>query len=933
MDSLKAKKDKKDGKEGKEGKKDKKDKKEKHNKENKSEKKETVLKPPVIAAPVASKDKDAKKDKKDKKDKSGKDKKDKKEKKEDKQKTIIPEVSAPPAKKAKVSDDEDAGDFWDNDDFFQEPSPEKVKETAVVEEKKEVPAPAADAPEEVKLFPEEPQEVFDPLAPRIIALSGAEAKSFTDDARWLERVQTFAEGATIQVKDLDGDGAEATIEGGDADVIQRGFLCFKGMLAALQGDFVEVSPQPLPEAAADDPLLTVMDLPEAAGVSCVSPKKLVEAFEVIAAFVQEKQVAPPKPKPKGGPLPEWAQALGHFYGQAVEARYEDNWFHGDIVGFSSEGRNEIIIQWQGGGEDAQAWFPPVDVRPSKSQAPSMPRELRPGGRLMIFGGERARMAAALHVMAAVERKVPGHFSERNPPEETSALFGFGLKLFELPTDGGAVARLRSKIAAASEAIVEVIGKYAAVAGESDERGRAEALVLELVPHAGPFGDAAKVPDLLTEYCSHVRVPSVAVQHISGTDRADLNTIEDDTGTMAFWLPVGTEPRQRSVGVTVDIGTGSVEVGAAVKGKYEGEWYPATVVGAGSSGKVKLTWDFDGSEEEVPFAEVRMVKAYKERQAWLKAPRVLAIIGPERERRAAVLRVMAACEKNCPGLWSGYVSESLSEVRDGAEEEEVVYGVEAMPHEGTDADFEWATGPQGVQALRRAAAAASCAMEYIKRNLIFSGIEPERQRGAEYVRWIIQARREGGIQRSKLSISDADMREDISIKTVSEGRAPRLKPDKLWPIERETNTIALFDDGGGASLPQGHRRLLICGGDDASRKLAGHRIQAMLDAAGPIPVAESRSDDQSRSGAVEQPPAKVQKVNESNARSNPKEVLATMAWPASINQWGQLQKKIWFGHSQLPKGWIRVYSKSQDTTYFLRLKDMKTTFDRAEVTED
>jgi len=60
-------------------------------------------------------------------------------------------------------------------------------------------------------------------------------------------------------------------------------------------------------------------------------------------------------------------------------------------------------------------------------------------------------------------------------------------------------------------------------------------------------------------------------------------------------------------------------------------------------------------------------------------------------------------------------------------------------------------------------------------------------------------------------------------------------------------------------------------------------------------------------------------------SNPKEVLATMAWPSNINQWGSLQNKIWEGHPKLPQGWIRVWSKSQDSEYFLRLKDMKTTF--------
>merc|ERR1712216_761772 len=75
--------------------------------------------------------------------------------------------------------------------------------------------------------------------------------------------------------------------------------------------------------------------------------------------------------------------------------------------------------------------------------------------------------------------------------------------------------------------------------------------------------------------------------------------------------------------------------------------------------------------------------------------------------------------------------------------------------------------------------------------------------------------------------------------------------------------------------------------------------------------------------------KVAKV----ARANPKEVLDTMPWPASITEWGKLQRKIWAGHPPLANGWIRVWSKSKDSEYYLRLRDMKTTFMIDEVRED
>merc|ERR1711924_387013 len=212
----------------------------------------------------------------------------------------------------------------------------------------------------------------------------------------------------------------------------------------------------------------------------------------------------------------------------------------------------------------------------------------------------------LNTMAAVERKCPKHFSERHRPKEIVSLFGFGLKFFQLPDcDMGAVARHCSKIAVASDAIVEVLGKFAAVAGEADERRRAEAFVLHLVPQAGPYGDAAAVPEELADCCSHVRVPTLAVSHVSGDARALLSSIEDETGTMTFWLPESAVAATRTCQGAVSLGSAALDEGSAVRGKYEDEWHSATLLGAGSSpGTVRVEWEFDGSSDELPVAKVR-----------------------------------------------------------------------------------------------------------------------------------------------------------------------------------------------------------------------------------------------------------------------------------------------------------------------------------------
>lgn len=182
-----------------------------------------------------------------------------------------------------------------------------------------------------------------------------------------------------------------------------------------------------------------------------------------------------------------------------------------------------------------------------------------------------------------------------------------------------------------------------------------------------------------------------------------------------------------------------------------------------------------------------------------------------------------------------------------------------------------------------------------------------------------------------------MREDISVLAVPEGRASRLRPDKLSPIEKATQTLAFFDDGGGSAIDEGCRRLLICGANVRRRELASEWIQSVLDAADFVmPVAEplperhasgmALSRPFSHYGGSEERETKVAKV----AKSNPKEVLETMSWPQNINQWGLVQKKVWVGHPPIQKGWIRIWSKSKDLEYYLRLKDATTTFDLEDV---
>jgi len=105
-----------------------------------------------------------------------------------------------------------------------------------------------------------------------------------------------------------------------------------------------------------------------------------------------------------------------------------------------------------------------------------------------------------------------------------------------------------------------------------------------------------------------------------------------------------------------------------------------------------------------------------RRTLLKFPRVLAIIGSERQRRACAIRLIAICETICPGPWSSAWTETLSEVRDGALENVSDLHSEAVPLELSEAETQWAAGLRGCQAMRCAAVAAQCEMQLAGRCL-------------------------------------------------------------------------------------------------------------------------------------------------------------------------------------------------------------------------
>jgi len=65
-------------------------------------------------------------------------------------------------------------------------------------------------------------------------------------------------------------------------------------------------------------------------------------------------------------------------------------------------------------------------------------------------------------------------------------------------------------------------------------------------------------------------------------------------------------------------------------------------------------------------------------------------------------------------------------------------------------------------------------------------------------------------------------------------------------------------------------------------------------------------------------------------SDPQKVLSKMTFPDSIEEWRQIQDTVWENHAPLPKGWIRIWSRSQKCEYYSRLSDNHSTFELDEV---
>jgi len=838
-------------------------------------------------------------------------------------------------------DAQDAGKTKDHEDFWNEigeDSEEPPQEKAEVPEPQAVPEVngtagtgtevAADTAPEIPVGPdpalkakeeEEAQAETDPLQPRVLQLSPEDKKILMSSGQEQLSLLKHCCEADIVVEDK-----ELKMSSERPFVARTAELAARGLLASNTGAPVLLRVLPVAEGngmdVADLPGASMLDVP---GTGGVEPKELRRFGNVVAAFLRAKdQESLKSQKPSMTSVQaDLSRQLDLSIGQAVEVRYDHQWFHATVVSFTEHGTvmadyfrvDGSLPDCEGGEIEAGA----VDVRAAQTPRPKIRVD---SGKLILIGERKARMCARLHAAAQAERRAVatgnanplyrqgeqtmaeemlGMPEDGQVPEEEE--MGVAVCSFELPPEtatGPGLQRL-NQAASVTDTVLEVLpgGRKAILCGDFEERQRARAL-LELLPKVGHYGDIASIPIELQDLTSHLRVPNAAMQAV----REKQKDIEMETGSLMLWLPSGSVAPNRQT-------EHLIPNGAYVEAQYRGAWHNATVVYS-SEQSIQISWEYDGSLDEVEPDQVREKDTSNAaRAAWLRSHRVMVVLGQEKQRLECLLRVMVASEKPCPGLWSSddALEEAQIEVLDGHDETDCTYSLEITPLASLDLDSAWFAGP-GCVAFAAAERAIPCAMQILGRKLMLAGTEDERSHAKEYLSWAQLSRK--GFEHStvglrgggQLDVTDADMRDDVLPALLPEDQAVWITLERIAEIQRETRTFLVFDQGGGSSLETGMRRLLVAGGDDVRRMQAAARVR----------------ETQSGLQQVSQP------------RSDPLAVLSTMSWPQNINEWGRLQKTIWAGHPKLKPGWIRIMSKTKQQEYYMRVADKQSTFDLNQV---
>mmetsp|Transcript_43042 Transcript_43042/g.100245 ORF Transcript_43042/g.100245 Transcript_43042/m.100245 type:complete len:671 (+) Transcript_43042:38-2050(+) len=165
-------------------------------------------------------------------------------------------------------------------------------------------------------------------------------------------------------------------------------------------------------------------------------------------------------------------------------------------------------------------------------------------RLAIFGSIRGRRGSELKVLSAVETKMAGYFSSvremiisRDKYKDPTGTWGTDTMTFrdegEISYALGKQGGTRKKLERSSGAIVQYVGMVSVVSGTKSERCRVREYMKWLFQQLeGPVYVAGWED---REDCTVVDIPSDCIGYITGNRRATLGLMEEEWGTLMFFM--------------------------------------------------------------------------------------------------------------------------------------------------------------------------------------------------------------------------------------------------------------------------------------------------------------------------------------------------------------------------------------------------------------
>lgn len=427
----------------------------------------------------------------------------------------------------------------------------------------------------------------------------------------------------------------------------------------------------------------------------------------------------------------------------------------------------------------------------------------------------------------------------------------------------------------------------------------------LLQLAKPDCEVGQVPEVLALSCAQVRVPEEARWSL----KSKLADLENEFEVLCFW-----------------------------KSDREGE-----------------------AEPELRSSQDKMDKAMAEqRRQWLSSASTLAVLGPPRQRYRACLRVLAASEACCKGLWTANLDLAVAEVGQG---DSAAAGVEAQGGPWLQAAAD--AGRVSEQSVQRASNASNCCLELLMPvGVLIMGAPPDRARAVDYFRWLLN---EGDADIS----FERSVRADVTEIVTTQQRSHWLERSQLRSIEKDTKTVVILEHAENDEKtdwePSARAEVHVCGCDPILRARAVGQVEGLLQSLGPEceQVAADSSSDLRRTSAtdalklLQEERQRIQELEkklkeaeqdrqrlqeQASAPSKPREtpqktakqaaptgkpsdpaaeIQKLKAWPKDNQAWLKLQGTIWANHPKLAPNWIRVWSKSKSSEYYVRLTDGKT----------